>query len=200
MTSRNDIRQTMRARRRALTSAQQYRAARRAARRTLILPELKRLKRVALYLPNDGELDPQILFRWLIARGIQCYLPVLHPHRAGQLRFTHFRPGMRMQRNRFGIPEPLHGHKINADALDLALMPLVAFDRHGNRLGMGAGFYDRTLADRRNRPLLIGMAHDAQYYPELPVQGWDVPLDGIVTDRRLRRFGRRLNTVSRSGK
>ena len=63
-------------------------------------------------------------------------------------------------------------------------MPLVGFDNKGNRLGMGGGFYDRTLAnlDRLSyRPLLIGVAHDCQQADALPVMQWDIPLNAIVT-------------------
>jgi 5-formyltetrahydrofolate cyclo-ligase len=70
--------------------------------------------------------------------------------------------------------------------LDVVLLPLVAFDRRGNRLGMGGGFYDRTFAPRgRGRvsaPRLIGLAHGFQQVAELVDQPWDVPLRGVLTD------------------
>lgn len=193
MTSPGNIRQQMRAHRRELSAAVQYRAARRVCHQALRLPGVAQARSVALYLPNDGELDPRPLMRALTLRGVACYLPVLHRHRPGRLQFARWRPGMRFHCNRFRIPEPAYAPRREATALDVILMPLVAFDQSGNRLGMGGGFYDRTLAPRRNRAILIGLAHATQYYPGLPAQPWDVPLDGIITDRGLRRFGRRLH-------
>ncbi len=101
-----------------------------------------------------------------------------------------------MVTNRFGIPEPdtRHGaHRARRQAtwtLDVILLPLVGFDDDGQRIGMGGGFYDRTLAFTQRpgpRPRLIGLAHDCQRVTRLPVAPWDVPLDAIVSDRRILR-------------
>ena len=94
-----------------------------------------------------------------------------------------------MTRNRFNIEEPTLDSTaiIELTAHDCLLMPLVGFDAKGNRLGMGGGFYDRTLAplqrlcDGPPRPLLIGVAHDCQQVPVLPIEPWDIPLDVIIT-------------------
>ena len=74
--------------------------------------------------------------------------------------------------------------------MDVILLPLVAFDRKGYRLGMGGGYYDRSLAFRRSRqqwrrPRLIGVAHSCQQHPGLPQQHWDVPLDCIITESEI---------------
>ena len=103
--------------------------------------------------------------------------------------FRRYRPGEKLVANRFGIPEPPHrrGNTLSAKQLDVIFLPLVGFDAAGNRLGMGGGFYDRTLSQlpARNRPLLAGLAHDVQRVDKLPVQRWDIPLDAVVTDRRI---------------
>ena len=93
--------------------------------------------------------------------------------------------------NRFNIIEPLAiGMPANIRHFDLILVPLVAFDRNGNRLGMGGGFYDRALAFKNHnsslrRPRLIGVAHHFQEVDEINPQPWDVRLDAILTDREL---------------
>lgn len=104
----------------------------------------------------------------------------------------HFYPATALKsRNRFGILEPAAiGAPMPAKQFDVVLVPLVAFDRAGNRLGMGAGFYDRAMAFRLNnpktlRPLLVGLAHHFQEVNSLNAQAWDVPLDVILTDREL---------------
>ncbi len=155
---------------------------------------LQRARRVALYLPNDGEIDPRPLIDWLERRRARVYLPVLRPLSDNRLWFVHYHAGTRMTRNRFGIAEPstrFGAHRANrlpAWALDIVLLPLVGFDGDGQRIGMGGGFYDRTFAfarERRPRPALIGLAHDCQRVETLPTASWDVPLDAIVSDREV---------------
>ena len=97
---------------------------------------------------------------------------------------------MELAPNRYGIPEPRVSARelMKAEDLDLVLLPLVAFDKRGNRLGRGVGFYDKTLAFLHRRrhlrkPHLLGLAHDFQRLSAVPTDDWDVPLDGVVTDR-----------------
>jgi 5-formyltetrahydrofolate cyclo-ligase len=180
---RQQQRRVLRAARRALSVSQRKIAARRLAQRLAQLPELKTAKRVALYWPMDGEIDPRPLARLLHCR---FYLPVLRAFPALTLAFARWHPGLPLHRNRFGIPEPAGRRLIGARRLDAVLLPLTGFDARGNRLGMGGGFYDRTLAFRRrggHSPLLIGVAHACQQLPALPAAPWDVPLALVVTDR-----------------
>jgi 5-formyltetrahydrofolate cyclo-ligase len=93
-------------------------------------------------------------------------------------------------KNRYGIDEPAYAPAtvMRAAMLDIVLLPLVGFDLEGNRLGMGKGYYDRTFAASRTRwrcPKLLGIAHGLQEVAQLPRAAWDVPLDGIVTERGL---------------
>ncbi len=90
-----------------------------------------------------------------------------------------------MWRNRFLIPEPVPKYaEVSANRLDLVLMPLVGFDKCGNRLGMGGGFYDRTFACNLLRPKLVGLAHHLQEVDSLAVDNWDIPLNAVATDRQ----------------
>lgn len=182
---RATLRRQLRAARRALSSAQQAAAARRLADRLAALPALRGARRIALYWPMDGEIDPRPL-RARLPRAT-FYLPVLQPFPAGTLRFARWGRGQRLARNRFGIPEPRGRRTVSARQLDVVLMPLTGFDTAGNRLGMGGGFYDRTLAFHRHgsrRPLLAGVAHECQQVPALPVADWDIRPHRLVTDRR----------------
>ncbi|MGL6212735.1 5-formyltetrahydrofolate cyclo-ligase [Billgrantia desiderata] len=192
--TRRELRQALRRRRRALSPGQRKQAERALCRRLKQLPEVHRARRVALYLPNDGEIDPRPLMAWLERRGVRLYLPVLKPLSDNSLWFVHYHPGTPMRRNRFGIPEPHTRHgahrarRMPAWALDLILLPLVGFDDRGQRMGMGGGFYDRSLAFTLRpgpRPTLIGLAHDCQRVDRLPAAPWDVPLDAIVSDTRV---------------
>ncbi|WP_245598257.1 5-formyltetrahydrofolate cyclo-ligase [Halomonas halodenitrificans] len=192
--SRRELRRELRRRRRALTPEQRRLANQRLCRQLRRLPEVQRARRVALYLPNDGEIAPTPLIDWFRQRGARIYLPVLRPLSDNRLWFVHYHAHTPMVRNRFGIAEPATRHgahrarRLAPWALDLILLPLVGFDDAGQRMGMGGGFYDRTLAFTRRpgpRPRLIGLAHDCQRVDSLPTASWDVPLDAIVSDIRL---------------
>ena len=163
-----------------------------AARLAKRQPFFLRAERIAFYLASDGELDPLPLLRSAVAMGKQCLLPVLHPLGHRRLWFARWKPGEPLRPNRYGIPEPAdRRYTLSGCDLDLVIVPLVAFDQQGNRLGMGGGYYDRTFAPCRNRsrrPLLIGWAHALQEVPELPARPWDIPLDGLVTEQGIRRF------------
>ena len=195
-THRRKLRRELRARRRSLNPAQQRRAALALARQLLRHPQVRRSKHIALYLPNDGEIDPGAFVRVARRMGKLCYLPVLHPVYKNRLWFFRFDETTVLVPNRFGIPEPQH-HKTarrSAQALDVVLLPLVGFDSAGGRLGMGGGFYDRTFSFKHGQryasPYLIGLAHECQRVPSLPVASWDVPLNGVVSDRAIYTFPR----------
>ncbi|MEI8707475.1 5-formyltetrahydrofolate cyclo-ligase [Pseudoalteromonas sp. B62] len=142
---------------------------------------------IAIYLSNDGELDTSLLIKELWNLNHHIYLPVIHPFNGTNLLFQRYEKNSPMKANRYGIFEP----KLNCSqicplaALDYLLMPLVAFDKQGNRLGMGGGFYDRTLArlheQNWQKPQLIGLAHECQKVDVLPIESWDVPLKTIIT-------------------
>ncbi|WP_027965698.1 5-formyltetrahydrofolate cyclo-ligase [Halomonas halocynthiae] len=191
---RRALRKMLRQRRRALSPKQQKNASNRLTQRLRQLPDIQRARHLALYLPNDGEIDPTALLPWLTSRNARVYLPVLRPLADNSLWFVNYHPQTPMVANRFGISEPSTRHAAHpsrrrpAWALDVILLPLVGFDENGERLGMGGGFYDRTLArlkDNGSRPRLIGIAHDCQGVERLPTAPWDIPLDAIVSDSRL---------------
>ncbi|BAU50176.1 5-formyltetrahydrofolate cyclo-ligase [Sulfurifustis variabilis] len=186
---KSDLRRALRAKRRALTATEQRRASARLAANLSRMRLFRVSRRIAAYLPNDGEIDPgDILERaWRMKKKV--YLPVLSRLRHDRLWFAEASPGMELRPNRFGIPEPVvkASALVRAGELDLVLLPLVAFDERGNRIGMGGGFYDKSLAFLRYRTLLtkphvIGLAHDFQRVDRLPVDPWDVRLAGVVTD------------------
>jgi 5-formyltetrahydrofolate cyclo-ligase len=192
--SRRELRAELRRRRRALTPQQRREASERLCQRLRRLPEVQRARRIALYLPNDGEIDPTPLIAWFRRRHARVHLPVLRPLSRNRLWFVHYHADTPMVTNRYGIPEPQTRHgahrarRLPAWALDLVLLPLVGFDESGQRMGMGGGFYDRSLAFTRRpgpRPRLVGLAHECQRVAALPVEPWDVPLDAIVSDARV---------------
>lgn len=194
-------RRALRQARRGLSEREQRLHARALTRLLARAPAFVKARRLAAYWPADGEIDPRPLLALASHRGRSTFLPVLRRASRGRLWFVPYRPGEPLDARRFGfrIPEPRHrGHIGPPWNLDLILVPLVGFDGDANRLGMGGGFYDRTLAHLRQRPCwrrprLIGMAHECQRLARIEPQPWDIPLDGVATERRIywRRLGPR---------
>lgn len=183
------LRQMLRRRRNALDADRQAQAAAGLAAQLQSLPVFARSRRVAFYLANDGEIDPGRALDWRLTRGGRCYAPVIV---AGEkkLRFAEITAHTRFYRNRFGIAEPRvpAGQLLEGSELDLALLPLVGFDRHGNRIGMGGGFYDATFGGAAcggDAPELIGLAHESQRLDLIDADHWDIPVSAVVTDRRI---------------
>lgn len=187
--TRSQLRQQLRQARKALSPREQRQASRQLFRQLAQQPIFRRSRHIAFYLANDAEIDPAPLLRHAQRLGKHCYLPVVNGWPHGFMRFQRLYPGQRWKTNRFGIrePRPQRSRQVPVWRLNLVLMPLVGFDQHGNRLGMGGGFYDRALAYRQRRqqwpgPCLLGMAHRCQKVAQLPAASWDIPLDGIVSD------------------
>lgn len=194
--NRHQIRQLFRQRRRALSLQQQQQASEQLLQRCLQLPAFETADKIAAYLAADGELDPVTVIQYCWQHNKQVYLPVLHPFCQGHLVFVRYLPDSPMRANCYGIAEPhIDCQSICPLAqLDMILSPLVAFDRQGNRLGMGGGFYDRTLAPVARQEVdirVVGLAHDCQLSEGLPVSHWDIPMDQIVTPSTVWKCGNR---------
>lgn len=188
---KQQLRRQIRAARRALGRHQQRTASRRLCARLALCAELKRAHHIGLYWPMDGEIDPRPLLKRFPHK--RFYLPALPRSGRTAMTFLHW-PGASLRyRNRYGIPEPVLGRSasISPERLDLVLLPLVAFDPSGARLGMGAGYYDRTFAFKHHRPGtgpdLVGVAHQLQCVDHLPMESWDIPLKLVATDQHLYR-------------
>ncbi|MBV8095888.1 MAG: 5-formyltetrahydrofolate cyclo-ligase [Acetobacteraceae bacterium] len=132
---------------------------------------------VAGFLPHRDEIDVEPLLHRLIDRGHVVVLPVT-PARGRPLTFRVWRPGDVLLAERFGTFRPT-GPELKPDYL---LVPLLAFDRRGHRLGYGAGYYDRTLAGLPGA-YTLGCAFAAQEMDEVPAGPHDIALDAIATER-----------------
>lgn len=189
MSERDRIRKLVRTRRRMLSPTEQQDAASALQNQLITHPLIGKAKRIAIYLANDGELETEPAIRWFWEQRIEVCLPILHPFTPGHLLFMQYNSSTPMQSNKFGIKEPLLAcHNIvHKRDIDILFTPLVAFDSEGNRLGMGGGFYDRTLEHwhkHKEGPYPIGLAHDCQEYTPLPAAEWDVPLAEVITPTR----------------
>ena len=185
---RQKIRSEIRERRRLLTAEQQHQSAHLAAQHIAEHDKIRQANTIAVFLSFDGELNTRPIIEQLWQQQKQVYLPVLHPFSSGNLLFLRYRPDSTLVRNRLKILEPQLDVRevLPLNQLDMVITPLVAFDSHGQRLGMGGGFYDRTLQHwQQGGPYPIGLAHDCQWVDHLPCELWDVPLPEIVTPTKV---------------
>lgn len=183
------LRRRLRTLRRAIPPRIQREHARSLAKRLGKEWAFCRARHIAIYWPIDGEIDPRPLMDLPQAKAKRFYLPVLSPLGQRRLWFARYPRGMHLRLNRFGIPEPIGRgpHLIPLRRLDLIILPMVGFDAQGHRLGMGGGFYDRTLEPRRRfarwrRPYLIGVAHECQRIERIAPNPWDIRPDRVLTE------------------
>lgn len=152
------------------------------------LAEYKAANHVAAYIAILGEISVENIIRTGSSEGKTFYLPIL---RGDAMAFAPWQPDAPLLKKKFGLLEPdcAESEWIDPTDLDLVLTPLVVFDHHGNRIGQGGGFYDRTFEFTRSsaKPILIGVAHDSQREESLTPQSWDIPLDVIATEKMLYR-------------
>ena len=182
-TLRNQLRQQIRKTRANLTALQQQQAEDSITQQALALIEERNAQHIALYVSFDGEISTEKLIKTLWAQNKYVYVPVLHPFNPNHLLFLRYLPDTPMLKNKFGIWEPKFNvqNVLPLDELDILFTPLVAFDKQGNRLGMGGGFYDRTLQNWQNSSFIpVGLAHQCQQVEQLPTEAWDVPLHQIL--------------------
>ncbi|MGH1460502.1 MAG: 5-formyltetrahydrofolate cyclo-ligase [Neptuniibacter sp.] len=191
MTTRQELRKQLRAKRRALSTAQQTQAAYNLLQTIRNRLDFRRSKHIALYLANDGEINPMPIIEYCWKVGKKVYLPILHPVLHNRLWFAPYTSSSPMIRNIYGIKEPklIPSKRRSAWTLDMVLLPLVGFDKNGNRMGMGGGYYDRTFSFKGcnkglTGPSLVGLAHEIQRVEKLPVESWDIPLTAIISDQQ----------------
>jgi 5-formyltetrahydrofolate cyclo-ligase len=191
MNARSQLLKDIRQRRNALSVTQQHNAAFTVTERLSSHVKIQQAKRIAIYLSNDGELSTTDFIDWCWQQNKHVYLPVVHPFSPGNLLFLHYQQDTKLVANIYGILEPqLDVTKVcPLDQLDVICTPLVAFDNSGARLGMGGGFYDRSLARWQQTKLYpLGLAHDCQQVEKVPIESWDIPLPEIITPNKNHRF------------
>lgn len=174
------LRADMRARRAGLDPAEAAAAGAAAAGRLAALPVIAGARRVAAYRAVRGEIPLDVLLE-----GERRQVFTLPRVVGDDLEFVAWSASQSFVRGSFGIPEPAGGEVVGLEEHDAVLVPLTAFDGQCHRVGQGGGFYDRALASLvpgADRPAAIGVAYSFQQVAEVPRDGWDVPLDAVVTD------------------
>lgn len=192
--TRHQIRVRALSHRRQLSFYQQQSAEKAFCHQLRLLPAYRTARSIALYLSTASEAGTTRLLNMALRDGKHCFVPVLHPFQKHKMLFVRYTGTGFLHTNRWGIREPALKSQdcIKARHLDLVVLPLVAFDLEGHRLGMGKGFYDRAFAFRcqtEGKPFLLGLAHECQLSGQvLPVAAWDVSLDAVLTAARTYSF------------
>lgn len=188
-----EIRKQVRLLRKNIPKKQQQEASEYIFKQLINHSKIEQSQKIALTLAFDSEIETMPFIEWCWKNNKQVYLPVIHPFSKGYLLFLHYTKNTKMVINQYGIFEPTldQRHTCPIKQLDIIFTPLVAFDKQGNRIGMGGGYYDRTLAPwflDQSGPYPIGLAHDCQLVNKLPVASWDVPLPEIITPSKRHLF------------
>ncbi len=147
--------------------------------------------KVALYWPINGEVATNALISYFFSNGSKCFLPVISNNEENKLiDFALFEEQSRLVKNRFGIPEPNKSKIIDLNQLDIIFLPCVCFDSRGNRIGMGGGFYDKTLSylSKKEKTKLIILAYDFQEVESCLPESHDIKADACLTPNQYLNF------------
>jgi 5-formyltetrahydrofolate cyclo-ligase len=188
------LRKQLRGARRSLGAAEHGLRSAAAAKALVRLPMFRAGRRVALYLPFDGETDTASLIAAARRRGVHLFVPVIVDRRHHRIRFYALRGATRRGVHGIAVPRRM-GRPVAPRWLDLIVIPLVGVDAEGRRLGMGGGYYDRALEFRRRRqrwagPHLVGLAFDNQRTDLGFAESWDLRLDSLATESGLQHFSK----------
>ncbi len=194
---KSSLRAQMRQAMESLTEEESQRKAEALAERVLAWAPMASARRVMVYLSMVGEAGTGALIERLLEADISVVGPrvdwdarPISPAEIGDVMTD-------VVEGRLGVPEPApHAPGVAIETVDVVLVPALAFDLRGFRLGRGAGFYDRFLADTRRRGLSLGYGFEAQVAPRVPTEPHDARLDALATERRLLEFnGPRIAAV-----
>ena len=191
MSAKKILREKLRAQRRKLSKLEREKKASAMACKIRQLDAWPKCVRIALYFGSDGEISPNHVAENARNCNKEVFLPIVKND--GLLEFALWQKEAVFAVNRFGIPEPdQYAPRIPAQHLGIICLPLVGWDRSGNRLGMGGGFYDKTLSTSISKSCLVGLAFAMQECEEIPAEPTDVPLDFVVTESEIISTGRRI--------
>lgn len=156
----------------------------RIARRVMVGDIYKDAKNISLYLPINGEVKTGDIINFLIEAGVNIYLPKYFKVEK-VYRLSRFRDWKRLEKGPYKILQPRDDEVIETKKIDTAIIPGVAFDKKGLRLGYGKGVFDRLFA--KSEAIKVGLAYDFQIVDELPKKAYDLLVDLVVTEKRVLR-------------
>jgi 5-formyltetrahydrofolate cyclo-ligase len=187
-----ELRKKIRFQRRQITKFEQSLAALRTLNLLKRFPEFTHSKRVGIYLDAFGEVQTNLIIEYAFAHSKRVYLPKVCAM-SGKLIWIEISQNQyrnkRFIKHYLGMREPFQSRGYHVSLLDLLIMPLIACDIKGTRIGMGGGYYDKTLANAYKKPFRLGLAHEFQFIEnKIERQHWDQPLDALLTPQKIRKF------------
>ncbi|GAA5185947.1 5-formyltetrahydrofolate cyclo-ligase [Acinetobacter kookii] len=188
------LRKQLRHQRRAVSSFQQKQAQQKVLQQLIRLKHFQHAKKIGVYLQAFGEIHTRQIIEYCFKKHKQVYLPMICSMNQ-QLHWVKITQ-QQYRNNQFsyhplGMKEPMAGRGAHVSTLDFLIMPLLACDLYGTRIGMGGGFYDKTLASAPHKPYRLGLAHDFQLIQfRLHRETWDQPLDALLTPAKYLHFKR----------
>ena len=190
----NALRSQIRKQRRQISIYQQRQSEQDCLNQLIRFHEFQHAKKIGIYLHAFGEIYTQKIIEYAFQHGKEVYLPKVSSTRQTLVwvKITqHQYRNKRFVKHRLGMLEPISARGLHISQLDFLIMPLLACDYLGTRIGMGGGFYDKTLASAPHKPYRLGLAHHFQFIQQsLPREKWDQPLDALLTPQQLYVFKR----------
>lgn len=195
--SLSSLRSQLRRERRQISLFQQRQSENAILNRLRQHPQFKYQHKIGLYLHAFGEIFTNKIIEYCFSQHKAVYLPMIcnmNQHLVWVLITRQNYRNKRFLKHRLGMLQPMASRGLAVSQLELLIMPLLACDPSGTRLGMGGGFYDRTLASAPQLPYRLGLAHDFQLIQQpLMRQAWDQPLDELITPQASYRFKRHFS-------
>jgi 5-formyltetrahydrofolate cyclo-ligase len=196
MNQNSQLRKTISQQRRKLNNKQQQMIALQCLKQCLQHPKFLKAQKIGLYLDAFGEVKTQSVIEYCFSHGKTVYLPMIcnmNNILVWVKISRHQYQNKRFSLHRLGMLEPMASRGKHISVLDVVIMPLLACDFKGTRMGMGGGFYDRTLATAFQYPHRLGLAHDFQFLKtELNKNAWDESLDSLITPSKTYYFKRQI--------
>lgn len=188
------LRKQLRQQRRRVSKFQQRQSEQATLNRLIRFSKFKHAQHIGIYLHAFGEIQTSKIIEYCFQHGKSVYLPLIcnMNQRLQWVRVSqHQYRTRRFAQHRLGMREPMRSRGVHIAQLDLLMMPLLACDTTGTRIGMGGGFYDKTLATATQSPYRLGLAHEFQLQRTyLKRESWDQPLDALLTPQRIVHFKR----------
>ncbi len=182
MLSKQNLRNQMKGKRRALAEQTVLQGSADVLSQLLSAGICQPGDKICLYLPMHGEVDITAIFTESARYQLSFYLPVIDLPQPGMLNAAPYAWGEQLQLNKYYLLEPFHQTELRSlEDMNVVLMPVVAFNVKGGRLGQGGGYYDRSLSKAKKRPLRVGLAYDWQQSDGWEVESWDVPMQFVIT-------------------
>lgn len=188
--TKEQLRQDALQSRRALPRSSVAEMSRRVAENVFSLGEYQSARRIASYVARADEVQTSLILERALIEGKSVAVPLVDPS-SDEMLFLEIRSLGDLSPGKFGILEPKRtGQPVSLDETDMVLVPLIAWDKRGHRIGYGRGYFDRALSGRGGS-IAVGLAFDSQTVPHVPEGPSDVQLDLVVTEKNTFRFGSR---------